>query len=180
MHDFKIALKIFLCMAILTGLLYPYFIIYIAHTLMPYQAYGSLTYNSENEISGSLLIAQNFNDPTFFWPRPSAINYNPVAPSGGSNLGPTSKKLKEIINVRTQKLGTNAPVELLYASGSGLDPHISLETAYFQIPRVSKSRQISPEDLKKLIDSQPGSTIYFQKKYINVLQLNQMLLQASP
>ena len=163
----KIALKLFLLMTLLLGLAYPLLITAIATLTMPFQAHGSLLKN------GSSLIAQDTERERDFWPRPSAINYNPL-PSGGSNLGPTSQKLKELIEVRKKKFGENAPPELLYASGSGLDPHISLQAAYYQIPRVAKARSISEEELKKQIDAlAEGKQLGFLgPRYVNVQLLN--------
>lgn len=148
----KTSIKLFLFMTILTGILYPLFITITALLAMPHQSNGSLI-RKENKIIGSLLIAQRTTDPRYFWPRPSAIDYDPLRPSGGSNLGPTSQKLKEIVNARQNKIGKDAPVELLYASGSGLDPHISLKAAYFQIPRIAQARSMDAETLRNMINS---------------------------
>lgn len=173
MNQFKTAVKIFLFMTILTGVLYPLLITITAQFTMPNLANGSLVKQGDQTI-GSLLIAQKNSDDRYFWPRPSAIDYDPIKPSGGSNLGPTSQKLKDSINERKQKIGNAAPPELLYASGSGLDPHISLETAYFQISRVAKARSISEEDLKKRVDRHvEGRQLGFLgPRYVNVLILN--------
>ena len=113
----------------------------------------------------------------YFWPRPSAIDYDPLKPSGGSNLGPTSQKLKAAIEERKQKVGEKAPPELLYASGSGLDPHIGLETSYFQIPGIAKARSISEADLKNLVDrfSEGRQLGFLGAHYVNVSRLNQAL-----
>jgi K+-transporting ATPase ATPase C chain len=176
MNSFKAAMKCFLFMTILTGLIYPLFITVIAQIFMPYHSNGSLLKKGD-KIIGSALIAQKTTDNRYFWPRPSAIDYDPLKPSGGSNLGPISQKLKEIVKERRQKIGDNAPLELLYASGSGLDPHISLETAYFQIPRVAKARSIDADVLRKLIHSKAeGRQLNFLKThYVNVLLLNEAL-----
>jgi K+-transporting ATPase ATPase C chain len=168
----KTALKMFVFMTILTGAIYPLLLTFIAQVTMPLNANGSLVY-MDNKIAGSALIAQKFSDTKYFWPRPSAIEYQPI-PSGGSNLGPTSLKLKEIVKEREKNLGESAPADLLYASGSGLDPHISLQAAYFQIDRIAKARSISSEKLKELVDSHVEGKL-FRHKYVNVLILNQML-----
>lgn len=169
----KIALKIFIFMTILTGIVYPLLITAIAQFTMPTLANGSLIRHGE-KIIGSALIAQNMTADRYFWPRPSAIDYDPMKPSGGSNLGPTSRKLQEIIEERKKKAGDHAPAEILYASGSGLDPHISLETAYFQIPRVAKARSKKEEDLKNLVDSLSDRKQFgfLGTDYINVFILN--------
>lgn len=173
MNDFKPAIKMFILMTILIGLIYPFFITLIAQFILPKQANGSLIKQGERVV-GSVLIAQNTTDHRYFWPRPSAIDYDPIKPSGGSNLGPTSQKLKEAVAERKQKVGEQAPSELLYASGSGLDPHISLETAYFQASRVAKARAINEKILQNLIDSlAEGDQLGFLgPRYVNVLQLN--------
>lgn len=173
MSTFKIALRMFILMTLLTGIIYPVLIIVIAQLTMPALANGSFI-NKNEQIIGSSLIVQNMTEDRYFWPRPSAIDYDPMKPSGGSNLGPTSQKLKDTVKERQQKLGQNAPTELLYASGSGLDPHINLESAYFQIPRIAKARSISEEKLKNLIDSlKEGKQLGFLSSfYVNVLLLN--------
>jgi K+-transporting ATPase ATPase C chain len=178
MNSFKIALRTFALMTVLTGILYPLFITLVAHLAMPQQSEGSLL-RKDNQIVGSFLIAQQMHDDRYFWPRPSAIGYNPIHPSGGSNLGPTSKKLKKLVDERKQKIGKDAPPELLYASGSGLDPHITLKTAYYQIPRVAKARSIQEGDLKHLVNSlDEGKQLGFLgPRYVNVLLLNQTLEQ---
>lgn len=176
MNQFKTAIKIFLFMTVLTGIIYPLFITLVAQLTMPNLSNGSLV-QREYQTIGSLLIAQNTTDDRYFWPRPSAIDYDPIKPSGGSNLGPTSQKLKDAVEERKKKIGNDAPSELLYASGSGLDPHISLETAYFQIPRVAKTRSINEDELREFIDLQSeGKQIgVLGPRYVNVLLLNQAL-----
>ena len=176
MNACKTAVKVFLFMTVLIGLIYPLFITGIAQLTMPRLANGSLI-QKRDQILGSTLIAQNTKEDRYFWPRPSAIDYDPMKPSGGSNLGPTSQKLKEAIDERKQKVGDKAPPELLYASGSGLDPHINLETAYFQIPRVAKARSMNEADLKNLIDrlSEGKQLGFLGERYVNVLSLNQVL-----
>lgn len=175
MNLFKTAIKIFLFMTVLTGVIYPLLVTIIAQLTMPTLSNGSLVHK-DDQIIGSLLIAQNITDDRYFWPRPSAIDYNSTQ-SGGSNLGPTSQKLKNKVEERKQQVGNNAPSELLYASGSGLDPHISLETAYYQVPRVAKARSIPENEIKKMIDSQnEGKQLGFLgPQYINVIHLNQVL-----
>lgn len=176
MNQFKTAIKMFLFMTVLTGLAYPLLITFVAQVAMPHSSNGNLVVRGGQTI-GSWLIAQNVTDERYFWPRPSAIDYDPLKPSGGSNLGPTSKKLKDVIEARRQKVGRKAPPELLYASASGLDPHISLETAYYQIPRVAKARSVAEDELKKIVHSLiEGKQLGFLgPRYVNVLLLNQAL-----
>lgn len=174
--ELRKALKMFLFMTLLTGLAYPLLITSIAQLTMPKLANGSVI-EKDGKIIGSILISQSTSQDRYFWPRPSAINYDPMKPSGGSNLGPTSKKLKDVVEERKNKLGKDAPSELLYASGSGLDPHISLDTAYFQISRIAKTRSINKDSLKELVDSlTEGKQLGFLgTHYVNVLLLNQKL-----
>lgn len=176
MNQLKIAIKLFAFMTLLTGVAYPLLIATIAQLAMPSLANGSLLH-TKGRVVGSSLIAQKTTDDGYFWPRPSAIDYNPIAPSGGSNLGPTSRKLKDEVAERKNRLGHQAPAELLYASGSGLDPHISLEAAYFQIARIAKARSITEKELKNLIDHSAEGGLFGigGKRYINVLKLNEKL-----
>lgn len=172
------AFKFFVLMTLLTGVFYPLLITFIAQMTMPHLANGSLLYRKAIPI-GSLLISQKMADDRYFWPRPSAIDFDPMKPSGGSNLGPISAQLKKNVEERRKKFGEDSPAELLYASGSGLDPHISLETAYFQLPRIAKARDIKEEDLKKIVTSfSEGKQFGFiGPRYINVLRLNLFLDQ---
>jgi potassium-transporting ATPase KdpC subunit len=173
MHVIRPALKMLLTMIVLTGLIYPLLMTLILQWVMPQKANGSLLKVRE-KVVGSTLIAQSFKQNGYFWPRPSAINYDPMNPSGGSNLGPTSKKLKDIIEERLKNFPDRlqVPSEMVYASGSGLDPHISLKAAYFQVDRVAKARSISPSKLKELIQRLSEG---IGEKYVNVLLLNQAL-----
>jgi K+-transporting ATPase ATPase C chain len=144
---------------------------------MPKQAGGSLV-KIGDQVRGSELIAQNFKGESYFWPRPSAVDFDPIKPAGGSNLGPTSQKLKATVEEKVKMLGSHPPAELVYASGSGLDPHISLETAYFQMERIAKVRSITDQgQLQALIDSLAEG---FKNKYVNVLMLNHALDQQFP
>lgn len=166
------ALKMLLSMIVLTGCLYPLIVTLIAQLTMPKQAGGSLVWQGK-QLIGSELIAQNFKSEAYFWPRPSAVEFDPIKPAGGSNLGPTSKKLQETVQEKIKTLGHDAPPELVYASGSGLDPHISLQTAYFQVDRVAKKRSINDRaSLRSLIESYAEG---FGDRYVNVLMLNRAL-----
>ncbi len=171
------ALKLFAWMVLVTGLIYPLFITVIAFITMPEKAAGSFTMNSS-----SLLIGQAFESEKYFWPRPSAVNYNPL-PSGGSNWGPTSAQLKQAVDERRRNIAAlqdmtqPIPSELLFASGSGLDPHISPETAYFQMKRVADSRKLGEQDRKKLQELihsfvEKRSFGFLGMPRVNVLKLN--------
>lgn len=180
------SLRMLLWMTILTGLLYPVLITGIAKVFFNDAASGSIL-EIDNKPRGSKLIAQKFTSDRYFWPRPSTVDYNALS-SGGSNLGPTSAELKKQVDERRQSLAKKSgvdpakvPDELLFASGSGLDPHITLEAAYFQLDRVAKARSMDPETIRKAIDhlteTQPLRLL--GKTRINVLMLNQYLDQIN-
>ena len=127
---------------------------------------------------GSELLGQKFESPRYFWPRPSAGDYATVA-SGASNKGPTSAELKKAIDERRAIFGTDAPVDLLTASASGLDPHISPEAARSQVARVAAARNISIQKLSELIDQTIESPQFgfLGEPRVNVLRLNRALDQ---
>lgn len=167
----KTALRMFIAMMVLTGVLYPLLITAIAKIAFPFKAEGQFV-AVKGKKTGSLLIGQKFESDRYFWPRPSAVDYNPL-PSGGSNLGWTSDALKQAVEKRREKL-QKAPAELLFASGSGLDPHISIETAYYQIDRIAAARGLERSRIKELIDDkiQNPQLGFLGPKYVNVLALN--------
>ena len=169
---FRPACMLLLTITFLTGILYPLFITSIAQWTMPDRANGSLLFNN-GKVVGSSLIGQGFKKEEYFHPRPSAVDFDPIKPAGGSNLGPTSKKLQAIVNQRMKQLPSSPPSELVYASGSGLDPHLSLAAIYYQIDRVAKARNIeNTQQLYFLVDSLKEG---FLHSYVNVLLLNQSL-----
>lgn len=154
------SIKLLLLMIVLCGGIYPFAMIGVAK-LFPLKE----------------LIAQKFENEGYFWSRPSAIDYNPL-PSGGSNLGPTSKELKAIVDRRRMNYpNSDVPSELLFASGSGLDPHISPKCAYFQLQRVAKTRKIDPTRLKEIVDASIEGRFlgFIGEPCINVLLLNKKL-----
>lgn len=169
----KTALRMFVWMMALTGFIYPLSLTFLAQWTMPKPSQGSLM-EQQGRMIGSTLIGQKFVEAKYFWSRPSATHHNPLA-SGGSNLGPTSAKLKKLVEERRAQINQPAiPSELLFASGSGIDPHISIETAYFQIERVAQARGIEVKELKRIVDSHLEKR-YFRfvgMPYINVLKLN--------
>jgi len=165
----------------IVGVIYPVTVTVLAQLFFPKEAGGSLQYDSGGNLTGSALIGQPFSDPKYFWSRPSATSdypYNPLA-SGGSNLGPTNKDLIDQISNRTELLKsygiqTPVPSDLVEASASGLDPHISMQSALVQIPHVAKARNLDEETLRKLVleyveERQFG---FLGEQRINVLKLN--------
>jgi len=149
-----------LVLAVVCCGLYPLIIFGISQALFRDKANGSLIVDPDGTVRGSKLLGQGFADPKYFHPRPSAAgNGYDAASSGGSNLGPTSQKLNDAIKDRVdgyrKENGLNAdeivPADAATASGSGLDPHISLRNAELQTPRVAKARAVSEEKLRELI-----------------------------
>ena len=162
MKTMTIALRMTLVTLVLTGLLYPFVITGLAQVLFPWRANGSLITDEKGQVVGSELIAQGFSNPAYFQPRPSAAGekgYDATA-SGGSNLGPTSKKLQDRINDDLKRLKAKnpeatepVPAELVTASASGLDPHLSPEGMLWQVPRVAKARGIAPDRVKTVVEA---------------------------
>lgn len=168
-----------------TGVLYPLVMTVLLQLAFHRQAEGSLI-ERDGKIVGSELLAQQFQGPTYFWPRPSAATYGTgpagLVASSGSNLGPTSAQLQT--NVRTNakalrdahKLAADAPVpaDLVYASASGLDPHISPQAARFQIARVAAARGLSKDQVGALVErfTEPPQWGFLGEARVNVLLLN--------
>ena len=169
------ALRIYLVLTLLTGIIYPLAMTGIAQLLFPKQANGSRIME-KGKLIGSDLLAQKFESPRYFWPRPSAADYATVA-SGASNKGPTSADLRKAIDERRTKFGNDAPVDLLTASGSGLDPHISPEAARLQIPRVASARSMPVQKVAELVDQsiEPPQFGFLGEPRVNVLRLNRAL-----
>lgn len=184
MRIFTRALKLFLLLTLLTGGVYPLFVTFIAQITMKETVDGKILYK-DGKPFGAELIGQKFEANRYFWGRPSAVGYNTM-PSGASNLSPTSKVLKGTVEERKNKLArirgdssSEFPSELVFASASGIDPHISPQTAYYQIPRIMKERSLDPKkiDLKDLIDQAtiPRTLGFLGKPCVNVLLLNRSL-----
>lgn len=180
------AFRCFLAMTLLTGAIYPLGVTLVAEGFFPKQAAGSLI-SEGGRILGSELLAQKFSDVRYFWPRPSAVDYNPL-PSGGSNLGPTSNALKDQWEARRAALlaadpdadAAKLPQELLAASGSGLDPDLSPEAIAWQAERVARSRQFTEaqrRELAMLLKSSevPRTFGWLGEPRVNVLKLNKAL-----
>lgn len=176
------ALRMLLAMTLLTGAVYPLAITGLSQLLFPRQAGGSLVFHGD-KVVGSEWIAQKTAGEGLFWPRPSAVDHNPAL-SGGSNLGPTSKKLREDVAARRKTLAQahgvsedQVPSELTFASGSGLDPEISPAAARFQVNRVAIARKMTPSQADRLQGHisylTRGATFGFLgEPRVNVLELN--------
>ncbi|QBC45068.1 potassium-transporting ATPase subunit KdpC [Iodobacter fluviatilis] len=184
------ALVIFALLSAITGLAYPLMVTGIAQTIMPDQANGSLI-TDQGKTVGSSLIGQNFSEPQYFWGRPSATSpmaYNGNG-SGGANLGPTNPALLGTVKARAEGLkkahpdqAGSIPVDLVTASGSGLDPHISIAAASYQLERVSVARKLSAEKVGKLLEESTEGRQFavFGEPRVNVLKLNLALDQQYP
>ena len=170
-------------MTILTGIIYPFFMTGMAQLTFPAKANGSLIMK-DGKIIGSELIGQKFDSSIYFWSRPSFIGYNPI-PSGASNYGPTSDTLKKQVAARRILFATKnsitdittIPKEMIFASGSGLDPHISPEAALVQLERVVKARNLNDAQKQKvqqlIKDNTEGPQFFlFGEPRINVFKLN--------
>lgn len=186
LKEFRPALMVLLVMTVLAGLAYPLAITLAAKILFPRQAGGSLI-EHEGRLAGSALIGQSFTQPRYFHGRPSAAGdgYD-AANSGGSNLAPTSRKLVTAVRERAQSLsqssgGKPIPIDLVTASGSGLDPHISPAAAFIQISRIAKARGAAEEDVRRLAEKhiEYRTLGLLGEPRVNVLRLN-LALDAMP
>jgi len=178
-----VAIRMTIVLTVLTGVVYPVGIVGLAHLLFPHQAEGSLIVR-DGQVVGSALIGQNFLSPRYFHPRPSAAGdkgYD-AANSSGSNLGPTNKTLIETVRSRVSTLrehepGINhseIPVDMVTASGSGLDPEITPAAAQIQVPRVAKARGLSEAAVRSLVSTYTrGRTLgLLGEPGVDVLELN--------
>jgi potassium-transporting ATPase KdpC subunit len=178
-----IAIRYALLMFVLCGIVYPLVITGLGQVLFPFQANGSLIRSASGEVVGSSLIGQNFTGPDYFHPRPSANNYD-ASNSGGSNLGPTNKKLIERVQKdalayeQTEKTSI-VPIDAVTTSGSGLDPDISLANALIQCNRIAAARGLSVEQLRPLIYRMQTKPYWgiLGEPGVNVLMLNLALDQ---
>ena len=187
MGQLKTGFVLLVFMTLLTGLLYPMVVTAIAQIFFPWQANGSLIERNGKKI-GSMHIGQYFSSPDYFWGRPSATMPFPYngAFSSGSNSGPSNPDFLATVKQRVDNLvqahpesSKKIPVDLVTASGSGLDPEVSPLAAFYQIPRIAKARNIPEKEIKALIDRQimRRSFMILGEPRVNVLQLNLALDQ---
>ena len=197
-NKLKTPFKLSLVMFVICGLIYPTLMIVLSQVIFPHQANGSLI-EMDGKVIGSELVGQDFTDERLFHCRPSAVNYNTftqnekesneqVLPSSGSeNLASSNPKLEKRINDGVEEFlqenptikREDIPADIITASGSGLDPHISVDAANVQIDRVSKNTHISKDVLKKLIKDNTENKLFgiFGEEKVNVLQLNLSLIR---
>ena len=181
------ALVLFIALSVITGLLYPLAVTGVGRALFPEQAAGSLL-NKDGKAVGSALIGQTFSAPNYFWGRPSATSPMPTNAIGssGSNQGPTNPALAEAVKGRIKALraadpGNTAkvPADLVSASASGLDPHISVAAAQYQAPRVARERKLALAEVQRLIglSTEGRDLVVLGEPRVNVLKLNLALDQ---
>lgn len=184
-YTIRTAAALFLIMTLLTGFAYPLVVTGLAEIFFHHQANGSLIMKGDHKIA-SELVGQPFRSPRYFWGRPSAtpsFAYN-AASSSGSNMGPSNPDLQKAIKERIQHLLPQdtpsrvlIPVDLLTASGSGLDPHISPAAALYQVPRISRARGIDKKKLTALVEAHIHDRQYgvLGEQTVNVVRLNMAL-----
>ncbi|MCE5394684.1 MAG: potassium-transporting ATPase subunit KdpC, partial [Acidithiobacillus sp.] len=180
--DIRSGFILFLSLAVITGLIYPLSMTGIGQLLFPHQANGSLL-REHGKVVGSSLIGQYFDEPQYFWGRPSATSPMPynAAGSSASNLGPNNPVLLQHVRERVEALRKAdpdakgpIPIDLVTSSASGLDPDISIAAARYQMPRIAKAGHISQATLERLIEAHTARPFlgFIGEPVVNVLQLN--------
>jgi potassium-transporting ATPase KdpC subunit len=185
-RDLFRAFRIILVLWIITAVIYPLIILGVGQSFFKYQANGSIMVNLEAKPIGSVLIGQQFKSDKYFQGRPSAVRYSQgksvrnTGISGGSNLAPSNKDLVSRVVTQANKLrdeNVEALPELIYASGSGLDPHISVKAAIEQIDRIARTRSLQPKEVKEIVEQYiDGRFLWiFGEPGVNILRLNYFL-----
>lgn len=180
--ELVVALRMALATLVLTGLVYPLAVTGLAQAIFPWRANGSVV-SAQGRVVGSELIGQGFESPAYFQSRPSAAGADgyDAANSAGSNLGPTSQKLRDRVAAEAARLRTenpqapaDVPIELVTTSASGFDPHLSPEAARWQLPRVAAARNASVADVEALLARriEPRTLGFLGEPRVNVLRLN--------
>jgi K+-transporting ATPase ATPase C chain len=179
MQQLKSALMTFILLTIITGVIYPLAVFGFGQLFVPYEANGSLI-RQNGQIIGSELIGQSFTENKYLWGRPSVTADHPynALSSGGSNLGPSNPDLLKAVTDRVNNLGANAmtpaPIDLVSSSGSGLDPEISIASAYFQIKRIAHARGMSEDKIEDIINQNAKYPLwgFIGEPRVNVLKVN--------
>ncbi|MBD2536040.1 K(+)-transporting ATPase subunit C [Nostoc flagelliforme FACHB-838] len=191
------AIRSTLALWVLTAFLYPLFMLLFGHVALSFQANGSLLTNRQGTVVGSALIGQPFSSERYFWNRPSTTNYSTADPkkdeagvlktgvSGASNLAPSNPALRERVQgevARLKQANIQPTADLVYTSGSSLDPHITPEAAQAQAQRIATARRIDPNQIQKLIDQNTDGRFLgiFGEPGVNVLKLNIALDELNP
>jgi len=182
-RDTTRAIRMTLVLWVLTAIIYPLVMIVVGQVFFPYQANGSLVPNLQGQVVGSALIGQAFSSDQYFQSRPSTVKHSqgedakPTGVSGASNLAPSNPELLKRIEAevnRLEQVGISATADLVYTSGSGLDPHITVEAALAQVERVARARDLSTDDITPLISKHTEGRFLgiFGEPGVNVLKLN--------
>lgn len=178
MAEILTSLRLWFLTLIVCCVAYPLVILGFAQTVVPQRAQGSLVTNDQGEAVGSRLLAQGFTKPEYFWPRPSAVDFN-ASGAGGSNLSPTNPALaeraEEILGRYELPEGTKIAADLVAASGSGLDPHITLAAAKQQLARIAKARGMTEEQVLEAATASadsPSLASFGEEPLVNVLLAN--------
>jgi potassium-transporting ATPase KdpC subunit len=185
LSQIKPAIALLAIMTLLTGVAYPLAITGIGQALFPHQANASLIIH-DGVVVGSELVGQAFTRPEYFHGRPSAIDYDGGS-SGGTNLAPTNRELVDAVGERARQIAVETgtgrvPIDLVTSSGSGLDPHISPESAYLQIRRVADARGLPAQELRRMVGAHVETPLFgiFGAPAVNVLKLNLALDERAP
>ncbi|MBL1208359.1 K(+)-transporting ATPase subunit C [Geminocystis sp. GBBB08] len=182
-NDFLKAIRVTFILWTITAIIYPLFILIFGQIFLPYQANGSLIKDNQNNIIGSSLIGQPFQSDKYFWSRPSTINYSTEENAGitgvssASNLAPSNPDLIKNIETEITKLrqaNITPTADLVYTSGSGLDPHITPQSALNQVDRIAIARNLESTQLQELVKSHTEGRLLgiFGEPRINILKLN--------